>query len=135
MRIGQRDHLPGVGRVGQYFLIAGHGGVEHHFTDGQAGRAYGFALEYGAVFEDEDCGLGHGNLTLATEGAAEVTPALHGNPVAKKRGRAVWDRSGFRDSASANCSAAGALAPAVIALYEQAIAHSFQPGGVCGARW
>ncbi|EMF60472.1 Hypothetical protein EPM1_1275 [Stenotrophomonas maltophilia EPM1] len=76
--------------------------------------------------------MGHGNLTLATEGAAEVTPALHGNPVAKKRGRAVWDRSGFRDSASANCSAAGALAPAVIALHERAIAHSFQSGGVCG---
>jgi hypothetical protein len=26
---------------------------------GKAARAYGFALEYGAVFEYEDCGLGH----------------------------------------------------------------------------
>ena len=60
MRIGQRDQLAGVGRVAQDFLIAGDRGVEHDFADGQAGRAYGFALEYGAVFEDKDCGFGHG---------------------------------------------------------------------------
>ena len=88
----------------------------------------GFALEYGAVFEDEDCGLGHGNLTLATEGLPKSRLRFTEIRL-QKRGRTVWDRSGFRDSASANC-AAGALTPAVIALHEQAIAHSFQSGRV-----
>ena len=38
VRIRQRDDLPGVRRVGQDFLVAGHRGVEHHFA-GRAGRA------------------------------------------------------------------------------------------------
>ena len=50
--IRERDQLTGVGRIGQDFLIAGHGRIEHDLAHGQAGRAYGFALEYGAVFED-----------------------------------------------------------------------------------
>ncbi|MCW0450790.1 hypothetical protein NB706_003624 [Xanthomonas sacchari] len=60
MRIRQRDQLAGVGGIGEDLLVAGHGGVEHHFADGQAGSAYGFALEHGAVFKDKDCGLSHG---------------------------------------------------------------------------
>jgi hypothetical protein len=32
VRIGQRDDLPGIARVGQDFLIAGHRGVEHHLA-------------------------------------------------------------------------------------------------------
>ena len=60
VRIGQRDQLARVGRVGQDFLVAGHGGVEHHFADRQAGGAHGNALEHGAVFEGEDCGFCHG---------------------------------------------------------------------------
>ena len=31
-RVGHRDDLAGVGRVGEDFLIAGHGGVEHDFA-------------------------------------------------------------------------------------------------------
>ena len=38
MRIGQRDQLPRVGRIGQDLLVAGHGGVEHHLADA-TGRA------------------------------------------------------------------------------------------------
>src|SRR5690606_30957251 len=59
MGIGQGDQLARIGRIGHDLLVAGHGGVEHHFAHGQATGAYGFALEHGAVFEDEDCGMGH----------------------------------------------------------------------------
>ncbi len=31
--IGERDDLATIGRVGEYLLIAGHGGVEHHFAE------------------------------------------------------------------------------------------------------
>ncbi len=34
MRIGERDNLFGIGRVGENFLVAGHGGVENHLTHG-----------------------------------------------------------------------------------------------------
>ena len=60
VRVGQRDQLPGVGGIGDDLLVAGHGGVEHHFAGAAAGGAYGDALEYSAVFEREDCGLVHG---------------------------------------------------------------------------
>jgi hypothetical protein len=46
--------LPAVGRVGQDFLVTGHGGIEHHFTDRNSGCAYGKTLEYGTVFESEN---------------------------------------------------------------------------------
>src|SRR5690606_40927397 len=57
--IGQGDDLAGVRGVGEDFLVAGHGRVEHDFTDGKAGRADGYAFEDGAVFEREDCRWGH----------------------------------------------------------------------------
>ena len=59
VRIGQGDQLACIGRIGEDLLVAGHGGVEHHLTDRKAAGAYGLALEHGAVFEDQDCGLGH----------------------------------------------------------------------------
>jgi hypothetical protein len=34
VRIGQRHQLARVGRIREDFLIAGHGGVEHHFAGG-----------------------------------------------------------------------------------------------------
>src|SRR3546814_3582703 len=51
VRIGQRDDLPRIRRIGEDLLVAGHGGVEHHLADRQAGRAHGNSLEHGAVFE------------------------------------------------------------------------------------
>ena len=39
VRIGQRDDLPAVARVGQDFLVAGQRGVEHHLADGVPGGA------------------------------------------------------------------------------------------------
>ena len=39
VRIGQRDDLPAVARVGQDLLVAGERGVEHHLADRAAGGA------------------------------------------------------------------------------------------------
>jgi hypothetical protein len=59
VRRGQRDQLARIGRVGEDFLVAGDRGVEHHLADGKPGRAHGYALEHGAVFEGQDGGLDH----------------------------------------------------------------------------
>src|SRR5690606_39946686 len=57
--IGQGDDLARVRGVGEDFLVAGHGRVEHDLADGKAGRADGYAFEDGAVLEREDCRWGH----------------------------------------------------------------------------
>ena len=49
VRIGQRDDLPGVGRIGQDLLVAGHRGVEHDLAGGVARRADRAAAEDRAV--------------------------------------------------------------------------------------
>src|SRR3546814_17106905 len=59
VRIGQRDDLPRIRRIGEDLLVPGHGGVEHHLADRQAGRAHGISLEHGAVFERDACGFCH----------------------------------------------------------------------------
>ena len=43
------DDLPGIGRIGEDLLIAGHRGVEADFADGMAGGAEADAFEHGAV--------------------------------------------------------------------------------------
>ena len=60
-RIGHCDDLPFVGRIGQNFLIAGHGSVEDDFTFGRTGCAKGFAGENASIFEREFCDCGHGS--------------------------------------------------------------------------
>jgi len=45
VRIGQRDDLAAVARVGQDFLITRHGSVEHHLADRAANRADTLAVE------------------------------------------------------------------------------------------
>jgi hypothetical protein len=47
LRISQDYDLPGIGRIAEYFLVAG---------DDLAGRTKTPALEYGAVFQGEDGG-------------------------------------------------------------------------------
>ena len=59
VRIGQGDDLPGVGRIAEYLLVAGDGGVEHHLAHGLAGRANADALEDRAVFEGQQGGNVH----------------------------------------------------------------------------
>ena len=53
LRRRHRHDLPGVGRVGQHLLVAGHAGVEDHFAARLAGRAGGDTAVPGAVFEGE----------------------------------------------------------------------------------
>ena len=58
MRIGQRDDLLAVAGVSQDFLVAGHGGVEHHLTDSGAGGSDGIANIDRAVCERQNGGRG-----------------------------------------------------------------------------
>ncbi|MCY1292362.1 hypothetical protein D9M70_415830 [compost metagenome] len=53
VRVGQGDDLLGVGRIGKDFLIAGHGGVEHHFANGMAIGTDGLAAKDAAVSKGE----------------------------------------------------------------------------------
>ncbi|MCY1508168.1 hypothetical protein D9M68_424690 [compost metagenome] len=53
VRIGQGDDLLGVGRIGKDFLVAGHGGVEHHFANGMAIGTDGLAAKDAAVSKGE----------------------------------------------------------------------------------
>ncbi|MNY77036.1 hypothetical protein D3C86_2168130 [compost metagenome] len=50
-RIRHRDDLTAVGRVGQYFLITGHPGVEHDFAGRFAFAAERLADKQRAVFQ------------------------------------------------------------------------------------
>jgi hypothetical protein len=54
VRVRQRDDLTRVAGVGQDFLIAGHGGVEHHFTGRVAGGADGNTFENRSVCKGQD---------------------------------------------------------------------------------
>ena len=49
VRIGQRDDLAAIGRVSQDFLVAGHGGVEHHLATRGGLGANGKTAEHGTV--------------------------------------------------------------------------------------
>ena len=54
---GERDDLPGVGRVGDHLLVAAHGGVEDELADGDRHRrARGLAGEDGPVGRDQQGG-------------------------------------------------------------------------------
>ena len=55
VRVGQADELPGVGRVGEDFLVAGDGGIENDFPAALAARAVAAALKEPAVLQGEDC--------------------------------------------------------------------------------
>ena len=54
MREREGDDLPGIGGVGEDFLVAGHGGVEADLADRMAGGAEAEAFEHGAVGEHQE---------------------------------------------------------------------------------
>ena len=58
VRRGHRHDLPGVRRVGQRLLVAGHPGVEDHLAERLAARAEALAAQRRAVLEHQDRGLG-----------------------------------------------------------------------------
>ena len=57
LRVSQDHDLAGIGRIGEDFLISGNGGIEDDFTRPLDGRTITVALEDGAVFQGEDCGV------------------------------------------------------------------------------
>ena len=67
MGVGQGDDLACVGGVAEDFLVARHRGIEYHFTDRLAGRAYCSTPEYGAVGERKDGWGRQENLRQITE--------------------------------------------------------------------
>ena len=56
MREREGDDLPGIGRIGEDFLVAGHRGVEADLADRVAGRAEPHAFQHGAVGEHQERG-------------------------------------------------------------------------------
>src|SRR5262249_35070692 len=54
MRIGQRDDLPAIRRVGQDFLIPRHGRVENDLADRSAVRPDRIATKHRAIRKSED---------------------------------------------------------------------------------
>ena len=52
--VRQSDDLTGVGRIGQDFLVTGHGGVENHLAAGFPGSADGNSVEQASVCECKD---------------------------------------------------------------------------------
>ena len=60
MRIGQRNDLTAIGRVGQDFLVAGHSGVEYHLAHRAATRADAETVKYCPVCEREESGRERG---------------------------------------------------------------------------
>ena len=54
-RIGHRDNLAFVGRVGENFLVAGHGGVETDLAAGGRARAKALSVKNRTVFEGQNC--------------------------------------------------------------------------------
>ena len=56
VRVSERDDLLAVAGVGQDFLVARHGGVEHHLTDRATSRTDGVADKDRAVCKRKNCG-------------------------------------------------------------------------------
>ena len=54
--IGERDDLARVGGIAEDFLVAGHGGVEHHLAHRLPRNANGLPVEQRAIFQCQQCG-------------------------------------------------------------------------------
>ena len=86
MREGEGHDLPGIGRIGHDFLIAGHRGVEDQFCHRLAGGAKALSEEHGAVRKGK-AGSGAGSGLLARGG--------HGaTPCGKRAEPTVWGGQG-----------------------------------------
>src|SRR5580658_301964 len=56
LRIGENNDPAGIRWIGEYFLVAGDGGVEHDLAGALGGRTKTPALEDAAVFQGKDGG-------------------------------------------------------------------------------
>ena len=59
MRVGQRDDLAAVRRIGEDLLVPGHRRIEDDLARGEAARADGAARKHRPVGKDEDGGIEH----------------------------------------------------------------------------
>ncbi|MCY1519561.1 hypothetical protein D9M68_543150 [compost metagenome] len=55
VRIGQRNDLAAVAGIGEYFLVPGHRGVEHHLGNGMPRRTDRHASKNGTVRQSQNC--------------------------------------------------------------------------------
>ena len=53
--VGHGDDLAFIGRIGEDFLVTGHGGVKHHLPRGLTRPGKRAAGEHQAVFQCEKC--------------------------------------------------------------------------------
>ena len=88
MREGEGDDLPGIRRVGQDLLIAGHRRVEADLADRDAGSTCAFALGHGAVGEHEEGG--RRLLSPARDGARARRHGLSGLSVCSVVHLVLW---------------------------------------------
>ena len=116
--VGEGDQLPGVTRVGHDLLIAGHAGVEHHFSDGRAPGPEGLTAQHGAVGQHQQgsgSGLAHGfravdsiilqrGLAGQRAAAQELASQLRWQwPAGPNSGQRLPSRSNQRPTAPAPC--------------------------------
>src|SRR6185312_468465 len=78
VRVGQGDDLPGVGRIGQDFLVTGHGRVEDDLANRLANRAHGMAAEHAAVCEGEQCRNRHTRYRLILDTTKSASRGVTG---------------------------------------------------------
>ena len=105
-RIGHRDDLTAIRRIGQHLLITGHRGVETNFADLRALRAKGFAFENATVFESENCAhLAREDARLRggreKKGGKRKTPSAHPGKITlkvKSKFRSGFIRGGIMSS-------------------------------------
>ena len=95
VRIGQRDDLPAVARVGQDFLVAGERGVEHHLADRRAGRADRRARGRPCRLRGR-AGPGRGRAAVA--GTRDSSEAGRGEPAPQR-----WPRNRRRQAEPGGC--------------------------------
>src|SRR5947209_19985466 len=55
VRVGEYYDLPGVGWIGEDFLVSGKRGIKHYFPVALCFRSVAFASEDAAIFQRKDC--------------------------------------------------------------------------------
>jgi hypothetical protein len=116
---GEGDELAGIGRVGQDFLIPGHGGVETHLAKSRAGGAKSKAFKHRSVGKDQSVRFsGAVSRRLGAVRVRRLSWAAH------RCGRASYN---VQMSSALHMGGASALAIAARALTS---ARSFRPNAV-----
>jgi hypothetical protein len=75
LRVGHRDNLTAIRRIGEHLLIAGHGSVKTNFAGVRGFGAKRRAFKHPAIFEGEE-GFFHQSAACAIDRTAEVPSAI-----------------------------------------------------------